>query len=43
MSTPEAPRGPRCEPAPGPGRALLWILVSVPAAVAVVLGGVCLT
>ncbi|MGI5443598.1 hypothetical protein ACQEV4_41545 [Streptomyces shenzhenensis] len=42
MSTPEAPRGPRCEPAPGQGRLLLWILVFASAAVAVVPGGVCL-
>ncbi|MER6527900.1 hypothetical protein [Streptomyces sp. NPDC001508] len=43
MSTPEAPQGPRYEPAPGPGRLLLWILVFALAAVAVVLGGVYFT
>ncbi|MFH9660669.1 hypothetical protein ACH4NF_21510 [Streptomyces sp. NPDC017248] len=35
--------GPRYEPAPGAGRLLLWIAVFAVAALAVVLGGVCLT
>ncbi|MGW1723220.1 hypothetical protein ACWCQK_09890 [Streptomyces sp. NPDC002306] len=40
MTTPEPPR---YEPAPGVGRLLMWVLLFVLAALAVVLGGVYLT
>lgn len=38
-----APEPPRYEPAPGVGRLLMWVLLFVLAALAVVLGGVYLT
>ena len=44
MTAPEpAPEEPRYEPPPSVGRLLVWVLVFVVAALAVVLGGVYLT
>lgn len=40
---PGAEAGPRYEPAPGVGKLLLWVLLFVLAALAVVLGGVYFT
>ncbi|MFD9005161.1 hypothetical protein ACFV0T_30140 [Streptomyces sp. NPDC059582] len=42
MTAPE-PGFPRYEPAPGVGRLLMWVVLFVPAALAVVLGGVYFT
>ncbi|MFF4830802.1 hypothetical protein [Streptomyces sp. NPDC001315] len=44
MTPPEPePESPRYEPAPGVGKLLMWVLLFVLAAVAVVLGGVYFT
>ncbi|WP_225831662.1 hypothetical protein [Streptomyces sp. NK08204] len=40
---PRTPEEPRYEPPPAPGKLLLWILLFVVAALAVVLGGIYFT